>query len=263
MTPFAETSSYSKILDFIEQIMNSIRNETQSTNPNMKNLIDGLRLILNDTSPVKEPQRFGNVAFRVFHKKVHSGIVKLLKKNNISHLADTNYLTESFGNPTRLDYGTGHELNFICYLYVLRSVKQISINEVRNILDTYFELVRAVINKYNLEPAGSHGVWGIDDYQLMPFLLGSVELIDNPIGFDDLLKSRNEYIYGKALKFVEFQKCKHRHVPFEMHSPILYEYRLRGWPAVNHELFIRYKNDVLESKAVNQHFIFSEHLTNN
>lgn len=33
------------------------------------------------------------------------------------------YLTMSFGNPTRLDYGTGHETSFVIMLACLRKLK--------------------------------------------------------------------------------------------------------------------------------------------
>ena len=40
------------------------------------------------------------------------------------------------------------------------------------VVPKYLTLVRKLQIRYGLEPAGSHGMWSIDDYHLLPFVLG-------------------------------------------------------------------------------------------
>ena len=42
------------------------------------------------------------------------------------------------------------------------------------------ELVRKLQKIYNMEPAGSHGVWSLDDFQFLPFIFGSSMMNGDP-----------------------------------------------------------------------------------
>ncbi len=79
--------------------------------------------------PVKQSQRFGNTAFRSWLQKLTQNTDafhrQLLPESIVTAGATTElavYLHESFGNSQRIDYGSGHELNFVCWLTALNKI---------------------------------------------------------------------------------------------------------------------------------------------
>lgn len=67
--------------------------------------------------------RFGNPAFRVFVDKMAGASDDWqawlgIEDAGARQEAGT-YFQQAFGNRTRIDYGSGHELNFTVWLYVL------------------------------------------------------------------------------------------------------------------------------------------------
>ncbi len=92
------------------------------------------------------------------------------------------YLCGSFGDPTRIDYGTGHETAFASLLYCLSRASVFGPADapglVLAVFARYVRLMRRLQGTYFLEPAGSHGVWGLDDYHCLPFLWGAAQLME-------------------------------------------------------------------------------------
>ena len=96
------------------------------------------------------------------------------------------YLLESIGHPQRIDYGSGHELSFIAFTIALCDVKFLDpikngksdiVNIALVILPEYLTLVRKLQKTYKFEPAGSRGVHALDDFQFIPFVWGSAQLL--------------------------------------------------------------------------------------
>lgn len=90
------------------------------------------------------------------------------------------YWRDSWGNETRIDYGTGHEMFMASFLFCLFVLGVLTREDfpaiVLQCFYKYLELVRKIQKVYKLEPAGSHGVWSLDDYQALPFYLGACQL---------------------------------------------------------------------------------------
>lgn len=140
------------------------------------------------------------------------------------------YFSDSFGSNVRIDYGTGHEMNFAIILYCLYKLGYYKQEEfeivTRDIFYVYIKLMRQLQTKFTLEPAGSHGVWGLDDYHFLPFLLGGAELIGHKvvkkpsdIHNDEYLNVyHNDYMYLDCIKVIKEVKST---APFSETSPML------------------------------------------
>jgi serine/threonine-protein phosphatase 2A activator len=116
----------------------------------------------------------------------------------------------------------------------------------------YLNLVRRLIKTYTLEPAGSHGVWGLDDHSFQPYIFGSAQLCP-PISSLNQLPSegslfgapdpdgvskaavvhreRKRNMYFSAVGFIYDVKKG----PFWEHSPYLFDISgvRGGWAKIN------------------------------
>lgn len=139
----------------------------------------------------------------------------------------------------------------------------------------YLRLIRRLILTYTLEPAGSHGVWGLDDHSFLPYIFGSAQLspaVSSPDEFrtegslpsapdpGDVAKApavereRNRNMYFSAIGFIYDVKKG----PFWEHSPILFDVSgvKAGWAKINKGMIKMYNAEVLSKFPVVQHFPF-------
>jgi serine/threonine-protein phosphatase 2A activator len=123
--------------------------------------------------------RFGNKAFRTWMDKIIAAADEdILNFGAVGNDKFTHfkravpelkaYLIDSFGSYERIDYGTGHELNFYVFLYSMCKLGIYTVDDYKILINCVFNryllLMRRLQTYYYLEPAGSHGVWGLDDY---------------------------------------------------------------------------------------------------
>ncbi len=232
-----------------------------------------LRSWIDDFPPLKQPMRFGNKAFKQWHARVveraPTMVDSLLPKaeREAGAMAELlPYLKTSFGDPTRIDFGTGHETNFVIWLFCLHRIGVLTESDLVEIVfrcfNAYLDLLRALHVTYILEPAGSHGVWGLDDYHCLPFLWGSNQLEGNDCGIlpssihDEriLAKYSKEYIYLDAISFIKSIK---KGGLFSEYSPMLNDISITPtWSKVNVGMLRLYEGEVLGKLPVAQHFLF-------
>lgn len=174
------------------------------------------------------------------------------------------YWVESFGNVTRIDYGTGPEMFMAAWLFCLEIVGATQPDDhaalILRCLTQYLILMRRIQKTYMLEPAGSHGVWSLDDYQALPFVFGSAQLLPHkhisPKGIrqkDTVDNFFGDHMYLACVKFLPEMKTG----SFSEHSPILAQSAdAESWAKVHQGMLRIYFTEVLGKYPVMQHFLF-------
>ncbi|KAF8513211.1 Phosphotyrosyl phosphatase activator [Gautieria morchelliformis] len=289
---FQESETYVDIVNYIETLNESILGVKLSDDCSVSPGVDAILVVLNkveqvakNTPPVNNSgSRFGNPAFKTFYDKV-AELAPSLHSNlpGFPHEATPEvsvYFTESWGNRTRVDYGSGMELNFLCWLFCLQRLGVVQESDhtalVVRVFWRYVQVMRVLQSSYWLEPAGSHGVWGLDDYHFLPFLFGSAQLrgiVPNKIirqlhnesvghkyirpksihDADVVEEYSKYYMYLACIKFINSIKT----ASLRWHSPMLDDISgVKTWEKVNSGMIKMYLAEVLGKLPVVQHFLF-------
>lgn len=242
----------------------------------IQELVQKLRALIDEAPADTGPRRYGNKAFKKWYELVEKDIPTLLQEalpesvwkytkdeKDRSGLVDELgvYLLGSLGSPQRLDYGTGHELSFLAFLGCIWKLGGFATNTrgeeerglVVGVIEPYIELVRTLIITYTLEPAGSHGVWGLDDHFFLPYIFGSAQLATsvsfgsrtpeygslhrseqqpcNSVKETEAREYQKQNMFYSAIRFIYDVKTG----PFWEHSPTLYNISgiQAGWSKIN------------------------------
>ncbi|GAA6049131.1 hypothetical protein JCM3770_003901 [Rhodotorula araucariae] len=225
----------------------------------------------------RTPQRFGNKAFRDWLATVQDDEPAL--QHALLALAPglsaaqaqavgpelTFHLLAAFGSPLRLDYGTGHELSFVAYVACLVRARVFAAEDepaiVLKVFEAYIATVREAQRVFRLEPAGSKGVWGLDDHQHLVYLFGAAQLVGHPTLRPSSILSP-AFLTPLAPSYLFLSSILHIHTlkrgPFAEHSPLLHQIAttVPSFAKVAKGLWEMYRAEVLAKVPVVQHCRF-------
>lgn len=136
---FTESATHNSYMSFISDLSDSVLGKTLTQNVFrsntivlIMNLLETLQSWCDEIEAAPEgTSRFGNVAFQTWYDKLASNAETMLQNISprwcVPEIAI--YLIHSFGNRKRIDYGTGHEANFMAFLLCLKTVGVITVED--------------------------------------------------------------------------------------------------------------------------------------
>ncbi|XP_070531664.1 serine/threonine-protein phosphatase 2A activator-like [Ptychodera flava] len=271
-----KSQAYRDYMGFVMSLNESVKGKKLTDDCEVseacQKIIDLLAVLdrwIDEIPPIDQPQRFGNKAFRDWFRRLQENAESLIQtslptKYQSAVIELETYLLDSFGNSTRIDYGTGHEMNFAAFLCCLYKLRVLTENDnvavVHKVFTRYLVVTRKLQTVYRMEPAGSQGVWGLDDFQFLPFLWGSSQLLEQNRILPKSLPNE-EYVEGFAHQYMIFACIKFilsmKTGSFAEHSNTLWNISgVPRWAKVNSGLIKMYKAECLMKFPVVQHFQF-------
>ncbi|KAF9416768.1 Serine/threonine-protein phosphatase 2A activator 2 [Podila epigama] len=272
---FHNSETYASLFDFLERLNESVVGVVSTAECPESEVVKGMLEVLDLVSEVPQQyppetgheSRFGNPAFRKFYDQVVISAPEWMKATRLPQDAIpevTKYFVECWGNRKRIDYGTGHEASFLAWLYCFDKLGLIHKDDYKavvvKVFFKYIEVMRCLQFAYWLEPAGSHGVWGLDDYHFLPFLFGAAQLRGHKyirpksIHDNDIVSEfSKDYMYLSCVKFINSVKT----ASLRWHSPMLDDISaVKTWDKVNSGMIKMYKAEVFGKLPIMQHFLF-------
>ncbi|KAF9902654.1 Serine/threonine-protein phosphatase 2A activator 2 [Linnemannia zychae] len=272
---FHGSATYAALFDFLDALNESVVGVVSTADCYQSEVVKGMLETLDLVNQVTEEyppetgheSRFGNPAFRKFYDQIGLSAPGWMEKLSLPKEAVpevTKYFVECWGNRKRIDYGTGHEASFLAWLYCFDKLGLIKQEDYKavviNVFFKYIEVMRNLQFAYWLEPAGSHGVWGLDDYHFLPFLFGAAQLRGHKyirpksIHDNDIVSEfSKDYMYLSCVKFINSVKS----ASLRWHSPMLDDISaVKTWDKVNSGMIKMYKAEVFGKLPIMQHFLF-------
>lgn len=275
---FTQSPTYQLILAFIftlsesgeDQKISVVRQwKHQPITSQLLGLLDAIDGVIDAHPPKDQGQsRFGNPAFRDFIDALNAKLPQLHESLGLPEgwsLETSAYLADAFGSRARIDYGSGHELHFAMWLLCLNRLSVLPPSTFAEVsllvFPRYIQVLRRIQSTYYLEPAGSHGVWGLDDYHFLPFLFGASQLLRHPYitpkGIHNELileEEGDEYVYLDMVRWTVSTKTVKG---LKWTQPMLDDISgAKNWEKVEQGMRRMFVKEVLGKLPIMQHFIF-------